>query len=121
MGSAKRERRVAYLESVAGHWVCIVFRGGWIDGISMARVKGSQAAFEGWLGGLEYFRELAGVALGTALAGEIGPAGIEGLAHWLRSSGKAMQDLGAANRRAAAAITDGIRRYLEGKAAAGEP
>uniref|UniRef100_A0A7C3EZG2 Uncharacterized protein n=1 Tax=Candidatus Methanomethylicus mesodigestus TaxID=1867258 RepID=A0A7C3EZG2_9CREN len=114
-GRGKRERRIAYLESVAGYWVCIVFRGGWIDGISMARVKGAHEVLEGWLEGLKYFVELAGVALGAAVAGELGPAGVEGLARWLRASGKALQDLGAANRRAASAITEGIRRYIDGE------
>ncbi len=105
----KKEARIARFEALPGGRVLVVvFRGGWIDGISSFPAKGGAA---GGLDGSRYLEELRGISIGEGL----GAAESAELRGWAEGKGLPEVEAGERNVRQAKVIAEGFGRFLEGK------
>lgn len=105
----KKEARIAHIEALPRRSILVlVFRGGWIDGLSVLPAKGGAA---GWLEGSRYLQELRGISIGDSL----GAADAADLRAWARAKGLPEAKVGQRNIRQARVIAEGFARLLEGK------
>ncbi len=105
----KKEARIARFEALPGGGVLVVvFRGGWIDGISTLPAEGGAV---GVLDGSRFLQELRGISIGDGLVA----AESAGLRGWARGRGLPEVEAGERNVRQARVIAEGFGRFLEGK------
>jgi hypothetical protein len=108
----KKEARIAHVEALpGGSLLVIVFRGGWIDGLSAFPGRPGKGGAAEWLEGSKYLEELRGISLGDGM-GATEAAEVRG---WARSKGLPEAVVGERNRRQAKVIAEGFGRLLEGK------
>jgi hypothetical protein len=108
----KKEARIARIEVLpGGSALIIVFRGGWVDGLSALAGGVGQGRVAGWLEGSKYLEELKGISLGEGF----GTGEAAGLRAWARSRGLPEVEIGARNRKQAQVLVEGFDRLLEGK------
>jgi len=108
----KKEARIAHFEALAGgNLLAVIFRGGWIDGLSTLTGGGGGIAIAKWLEGSKYLEELRGVSLGKGM----GAAEAGAVRRWAKSRGLPEVSAGERNRRQARVLAEGFDRFLEGK------
>jgi hypothetical protein len=108
----KKESRVARIEALPrGGSLIIVFRGGWVDGLSAIAGGADKEGAADRLEGSKYLEELRGISLGEGL--EVAEAAR--LRSWARSKGLPEVEMGARNRRQARVLAEGFSQLLEGK------
>ncbi|MGQ9759518.1 MAG: hypothetical protein ACUVQ5_02975 [Candidatus Methanomethylicaceae archaeon] len=105
----KREARVAFVEYIEDGdlTVAFIFRGGWIDGITMARGLKDFKGLEAWLKETGYLEELSGISLGEGMRLALGErlnGGVIGLP---------VLEVRSRNRREAEVIIKGIREWFK--------
>lgn len=108
----KKEARVARIEALPGGGaLVIVFRGGWIDGISSLAGGGERGGVASLLEGSRYSEGLRGISIGKGL----GAREAEGAREWAGSRGIPVVEIGARNREQARVLAEGFGRLLKGK------
>lgn len=103
----KREARTALVEYLEGLTVLFVFRGGWIDAITIKRGLKDLEELSLWLKEMGYLEELGGIMFGEGFRSAFGEkAGGEYL-------GIPVVNVSPRNRKDAEVILEGIRRWLD--------
>jgi len=108
----KKEARIAHVEVIpGGGLLAIVFRGGWIDGLSAFPGRTGSGEVAEWLDGSRYLEELRGISMGESL----GAAEATEVSGWAKAKGLPEVRVGKRNRMQARVIAEGFCRLLEGK------
>jgi hypothetical protein len=108
----KKESRMARIEALPrGGALIIIFRGGWIDGLSAFPGGEIQGDVAGWLDRSRYSEELRGISIGSGL----GEEETKGLKAWARSKGIKEVEIVGRNKRQSQVLLDGFRQLLSGK------
>jgi hypothetical protein len=108
----KKEARIARVEGLPGGSILvIVFRGGWIDGLSAFPGIAGRGGVAEWLDGSRYLEELRGISMGEGL----GVAEAAEVSGWAKTKGLPEVVIGERNRRQARVIAEGFRQLLQGK------